>query len=585
MASSQSGQLPGSVQRLPVADGAEAFVEMLVANDVEYIFLNSGTDTFPIQEALARMMEQERKVPQVIICPDESTALGAAHGYYQLTGRTQVVLVHVDAGTVQLGGGYHNVQRDHAGLVICAGRPPATVGDTLHGGKDMSIHWLQEQRDQNGIVRTFTKWDYELRRNESIHMVVQKAFQVASSEPAGPVYLTLPRENLLEPMDELRLPSPQRHGTPVGPSADPDALRTLADWLVTANAPLLILGTPGRHPETVQHIQALAEAVGARVTGALTTRLNMPSDHPLNIGMMSPQQLREADVVLVIDHDVPWIPSMDNPEPSGKIAWIDADPTKDSIPLWNFPADLLIHAAPQKAVPALVAAVNERLTAQDKERIAGRVAEISKETSARREASASAAQQASSERPLSPAWITYCLSQVLPQDAIVMNESVRSAPAVLANLRRTQPGTFFGSGGASLGWGVTASLGAKLAEPERDVVTIVGDGSFIFSRPLSVYWAAERYAAPFLTIVLNNARHRATYDNWNTHIPNGAAKRTGNFVGVDLDPSPDYEVLITATRGYGEKVEDPAEVLPAIERALERVRGGQSALLNMIISR
>ena len=189
----------------------EAFVEMLNNNGVEYIFLNSGTDNFPVLESIQRMVEQERAVPQIILCIDEATAMFAAHGYYQNTGHAQVVLVHVDAGTINIGGAYHDAQRDRAAILVCAGRAPSTFGGVARGGKDMNIHWIQEQPDQNGIVRTFTKWDYEVRNNESLNWVMTKAFQVAEAEPAGPVYLTLPRELLIEEMQELQLPPAGRH--------------------------------------------------------------------------------------------------------------------------------------------------------------------------------------------------------------------------------------------------------------------------------------------------------------------------------------------------------------------------------------
>ena len=575
---------PGLVT-IPVQDGAEGLVEMLNSNGVEYLFLNSGTDTFPILEAMSRMIEQGRKTPKAILCIDEATGIFAAHGFYQLTGRPQVVLVHVDAGTAQLGGAYHNVQRDHSAVVVCAGRAPMTIGGALPGAKDRSIHWIQEQPDQNGIVRTFTKWDYELRRNESLNWVVQKAFQVATTEPSGLVYLTLPRENLLEKIDRLEVPPVSRHSPPIAPAADAEALRTLADWLVDARYPLIIAGTPGRHPETVPHLAALAEAVGARVLGGLTTRLNLPTDHPMNVGGVDAAMIKEADVILVIDHDVPWVPDEDTLEPKAKIAWIDIDPTKDTIPLWTFPADLLIHAASQQALPALVEAVKERITAADSKSIDERAAQIAEESEARRQRAAAAAEATAREKPISPAWVAHCLSQALPEDAIVMNETVTNAEAVTSLLKRTQPNTFFGSGGASLGWALGAAFGAKLANPTRDVVAMQGDGAFVFGRPTSVFWATEKYDAPVLTIIFNNSQHRATVNNWNNNIPDSAAKRTGNYVGVDIDPSPDYHLLVQACRGYGEKVEDPREVMPAIRRGLERVRAGQSVVLDIRISR
>ena len=134
-----------------VGEGADAFVEALIMYGIEYIFINSGTDTFPVQEALARKIEKGEKVPEVILCLDESMGLSAAHGYYQITGKPQAVLVHVDAGTAQLGGALHNAQRSRAAMLIVAGRSPVTFLNEVPGGRDLPIHWIQEQRDQAGI--------------------------------------------------------------------------------------------------------------------------------------------------------------------------------------------------------------------------------------------------------------------------------------------------------------------------------------------------------------------------------------------------------------------------------------------------
>ena len=573
---------PG-LETIEVDDAAEAFVEMLNRNGVDYVFINSGTDTFPIQEAMARMVEQERPVPKLVLCIDEVTAMFAAQGYYQVTGRPQVVLVHVDAGTAQIGGAYHDVQRDRSGVIVCAGRAPTTIGGAVPGAKDMSIHWAQEQLDQNGIVRTFTKWDYELRNVESLNWVVQKAFQVASTEPAGAVYLTLPRELLMQKMGSFEAPPAGRHAKPIAPAPDPEAIETLADWLVSAERPLIIAGSSGRYPESVASMVELAELVGAPVDGALGTRLNLPTRHPLNAATCGAPSVSEADVVLVIDHDVPWVPDQQTLEPGARVAWIDIDPSKDTIPLWTFPADLLIHAASRKALPILVAAVRARRTAAEAKRIESRVAQYTEATATKRAALEEQALAGKDNTPLDPLWIAYCLEQELEADAIVMNEGMSGGGPWTALTDRAQPGRVFTSGGSSLGYGLGAALGAKLAEPDKTVVCLEGDGSFIFARPTSAFWAAEKYDAPFLTIIYNNSRHQATRRNWTLHYPEGAGPRNENFMGVDIDPSPDYDILVQACRGYGEKVEDPAQVLPAIRRGLERVRNGQAAVLDMRI--
>lgn len=569
----------------PVEDGAEAFVEMLNNNNVDYIFLNSGTDIFPILEAIERMMEQERSVPKIILCIDETTAMFAAHGYYQLTGRAQAVLVHVDAGTINIGGAYHDAQRDRAAIIVCAGRAPATFGGEARGGKDMNIHWIQEQPDQAGIVRNFTKWDYELRNLESVNWVVQKAFQVAETEPAGPVYLTLPRELLIEEMVELKLPPQGRHTQPTAPAADPASIAILADWLASAERPLIIAGSSGRYTETVAVLTEIAELTGAPVQGAIGSRLNFPTHHPLNSTTCSGPTIKEADVVLVVDHDNPWIPDQESLEPSAKIAWIDVDPTKDSIPMWTYPADLMFHASSRSALPVLLTALKERLTDADAKRAAARVETYAAASATERERLKSRALEVKDDKPIHPLWIAYCLEQVIAEDAIVMNEGMSGGWPWIAMADRKVPGTVFMSGGSSLGWGLGAAIGAKLAMPDRDVIALEGDGSFVFARPTSAFWAAEKYGTPFLTIIYNNSQHMATVNSWKRTYADGVGVANNDFLGTAIDPSPDYAVLVQACRAYGETVEDPAEVPGALKRALDRVHAGQAAVLDIRIAK
>src|ERR671917_2330994 len=183
---SQGATAPGFVERVAVGEAAEAYLVALVAHGVERLFLNPGTDTFPIQEAAAKLLALGRPVPRIVLCPFEVVALAAAHGYYYATGRPQAVLVHVDVGTQNLGGMLHNAQRGRAAVVIAAGRAPYTTDRAQRGTRDTYIHWLQEQLDQHGIVRNYVKWAYELRRADQLGEVVARAFQMAASDPPGP---------------------------------------------------------------------------------------------------------------------------------------------------------------------------------------------------------------------------------------------------------------------------------------------------------------------------------------------------------------------------------------------------------------
>ncbi|PKB73202.1 MAG: hypothetical protein BZY75_03035 [SAR202 cluster bacterium Io17-Chloro-G7] len=569
---------------VPVDSGAEAFVELLNAHDVDCIFLNSGTDTFPVQEAVSKFSAQGRRTPRIIVCPDELVAISAAHGHYLVSGRPQVVLVHVDAGTMQLGGGLHNAQRGRIGVILCAGRAPLTLEGELPGSRDLWIHWIQEQIDQAASVRGFCKWDYELRRNESIHHVIDRAFQVASSQPSGPVYLTLPREVLMEDVEGVRVSFSKGNDAPVTPVADPAALRLIAQHLAKAERPLIITGHSGKSPPAVSGLTDVAELVGAPVVSS-SSRMNLPTNHPLWAGISARPYLSDADVILIVDCDVPYIPVEAKPDPEAKIHWIDIDPVKESIPLFSFPADSRILADSGKALPALASLLKEVITGEDRDRIEKRSQAVSLQHQGKRENRQKSAAALSGEKPIATDWLTHCINQAIGPDTLVLEETVTNAPSVANALERTLPGSIFTSGGSSLGWGLGAGLGSKLAAPHRDVVVLVGDGAFIYGCPTATLWAAQAHGAPFLTVVFNNQMHHATKRAWLGGYPQGYGQSAGEFVGVNLTPSPDYAMLAQACQAYGELVEEPAELPGALQRALSAVRSGQAAVLDVRIQR
>lgn len=572
-------------KRVVVEEGAEAFVEMLNANGVDYIFLNPGTDTFPVQEALAKFQAQEKRVPKVILSLHESVAMSAAHGHFMLSGRPQVVFVHVDLGTQQVGGALHNAQRGRIGVVLCAGRAPWTQDGSRRGQRSGMIHWIQEQFDQAAIVRGYVKWDYEVRLADNLHQVVQRAFQVASASPPGPVYLSLPREVLMEKLEHLEVPEVARHGAPAAPQADAALLEEAAQILAQAKNPLIIAGSPGRNPSAVAALVALAEALGAPVVTS-DLRMNFPSAHPLWAGALANPYLREADAILVIDHDVPYIPGVVRPRPGAKIIQIDLDPVKPTIPMWFFPVDISLHADSAKAIPVLAAALEGHLTAPARAAARARQERHGQQQQARREGWSQGALRLAAQRPISPDWLGYCIAQAVGEEDIVLNEAVTSSGFVSRHLARTRPGTIFGSGGSSLGWGLGAALGAKLAAPDRTVVSLMGDGSFVFGCPTAALWAADAYHVPFLTVIFNNQAYNAPKASLRTDYgPSSYSERTGAWVGMDIAPSPEYALVAQACRAYGETVEDPAQLPGALQRGLERVRAGQAAVLDVRLQR
>jgi acetolactate synthase-1/2/3 large subunit len=570
---------------IPVDTGAEAFIELLNVNKVDCIFLNPGTDTISIQEALAKFKANGRRTPQVILCPHETVAMAAAHGYFAATGRPQVVLVHVDVGTQNIGGALHNAQRGRIGVVVCAGKSPSNFAGERPGSRSGGMMWWQDQRDQAGIVRNFTKWDYELRFNENAHYVVQRAFQIASAEPCGPVYLTLPGEVLAEKIKSVRVLDTAKYSAPITPQADLDMLNKAAGILAAANDPLIITGSSGRNSVAVASLVELAETIGARVASS-GQYMSFPSTHPLRIlGFGAGEHLARADAVLIIDHDIPYMPAMTRLKPDTKVIQIDIDPVKENMPMWGFPVDIMLHADSAKAIPQLTRLIREKLAPEHKARSHSHLEEL-REQRKRLESEWNESALALSRRsPISADWLCYCLGEVIDEDTLVVDEALTSGGSLSRYIKRTKPGTLFNSGGSSLGFGLGASLGVKLAAPDKMVVCLVADGSFLFGCPTPAFWVSHVYHLPFLCIVFNNQGYNAVRMLLrNTFGKDNFAEKEPLFSGLDITPSPDYTLIAQACQAYGERVEDPVEVKPALGRALEQVKTGRSALLDVRIS-
>jgi len=568
------------------AEAAEAYVRALIAQGVSCLFLNPGTDTFPIQEALSKLEQLGQPVPRTVLCLFELVALAAAHGYYAASGQPQAVLVHVDVGTQNLGGMVHNAQRGRAAVLICAGRTPYTTDARQRGSRDTYIHWLQEQFDQHGIVRNFVKWDYELRRADQMGEVVGRAFQIASSDPPGPVYLTLPREVLMTPIGELAVPTREQAPAVRIGAGDPDALRDVAALLVRSERPVVLPSTTGRTRRGFEALVRLAELLALPIVDR-RERTNFPTRHGLHQGFDSKSLVEAADLVLALDHDVPYIPTRTRPRADATIVQIDLDPVKERIPLWSFPVTLPIRADTSRALELVADYAAELLTDDLRQRIEARRADLSANHARRRAAREAAALALRSQQPIAAEWLGYCVGQLQREvpDCVFVEETVTSALAVWNHLDADEPGTMFGSGGSALGWGLGGALGVKLARPDRPVVLIVADGCFVFGEPLAALWASQVNHAPFLTVIFNNSCYNATKTPMAQAYPEGFSVKGNRFVGVDLLPAPRYDLLAAAVGAAGERVEKPDEVLPALRRGLDLVRSGQSAVVDVILAR
>lgn len=563
---------------IEVESTAQAYLELLKERGVDYFFANGGTDFAPIIDAFARAAEQRKAAPKPITVPHENAAVAMAHGYYMVTGKPQVVMVHVNVGTANAINGIVNAARDHVPILFSAGRTPLTESG-LPGSRDVYIHWAQESFDQAGMLREYVKWDYELRNVTQLEAVVDRALEIAMSEPRGPVYLTLPREVLGEAQSTFAFTSPARRNTAGRLYPDPQNIEQAAAILAAAERPLIITGTVGRNPQAVGHLVTLAERFAIPVVVFGQRYMCFPTNHPMHLGFSPDAFLDKADAIMVIDSDVPWFPANKNPAADSKVIHLGIDPFYSNYPIRSFPCDLALRADSVAAIPMLTEAL-EGHRKSILPRIETRFQQLQGLHRQQRAAWREALEQVKDDSPLDPQWITHCIDEIKGDDSIVVNEY----DLVPTQAQFSRPGSIFGNSPAGgLGWGLGAALGAKLAAPEKLVIATLGDGSYMFGNPTPCHFVSQAQGLPTLTVIYNNRVWNAVRRANLSMYPNGWAAKTNNFPLSELQPSPHFEVLVTASGGYGERVEQASEVRPALQRALKAVQEeGRQAVLNMI---
>ncbi len=556
---------------------AQAFLTGLIGRGIEYIFVNAGTDFPPIIEALLEAQEQGIKVPKFITVPHENVAISMAQGYYRISGKIAAVMVHVSVGTANTVCGMMNAARDNIPLLLAAGRTPNTeIGHIA--SRSGGIHWGQENFDQGGMLREFVKWDYELRAGQPAETVIGRALDIAMSEPRGPVYLTLPREVLADEAGSGTAFVPERALGAVPALPDPGAVEEAANLIANAANPLLVTSTSGRHPDSVNQLARLADDFAIRVVTHMARDLNLPSDHPMNLGSLPHAYVRDADLVIVVDCEVPWIPKHGAPPPDAKIIHISSDPFFTDLPLRGHRVDLAIAGSSIHALPTLHDALSKACKGK-KALINTRRKTAGAQRAALNARRAETLEQARSMQPIHNAWLCHCLNQVKKDDTILINELGVQPDIMDLSL----PGTLMSnSPAAGLGFGLGASLGAKLAAPKRDVIAIMGDGSYMFANPTPAHFVARAEGLPVLTIVNNNAMWNAVRASTIGMYPDGRTAKSNRLAMADLSPSPEFHQIMEACGGQGEKVEDPADLEAALRRGLEAVRAGRSALVNVI---
>lgn len=563
--------------------GGDILLEVFRTHGIEYIFCSPGSEHFPIWESLARRYAQGDKTLKYINCRHEVLAVSMAQTYAQTTGRLPAVLLHAGVGPLNAAMAIRIAHRGSVPMIICC-------GDTADYGEaedDKGDCWkwlgaLSEMGGTDALVRTYVKWSNAVTSKETLVGYVYRACEIAQSFPKGPVLLSIPWEYLLREQPEVTL-RPPSHKAAL-PEPRPHDLEEVAEQLMASKQPIILTEHAGRQPEAVPKLVELAELLGIPVFECIYPRFaNFPREHPLHMGYDASKALQEADTIFIVGGITPWQPPSAFPRNGARAILLDQDTLKERLPYWGYQLDLSITSDLQQWLAALVDIIRVRVGRSGKsdspyQKRAEHWRNKHEQLVENWKAEALARKD---RKPISPRWFLYKAHEILPSNSYLLAEA--TTHSALVQRYMAKPNSFFKALSGGLGMGMGGAAGVKLALPDRPVILIIGDGSFIYNPALAGLGLCQEYHLPVLTIIFNNGIYSAMRSIHQKYYPEGWAVRKNMYFGVDLAPVTDYTKVAEAFDAYGERLDEPDEIEPTLNRALQQVANGRSALIDVIL--
>ena len=556
--------------------GAQTMLRVLGEMGVERIFASPGSEWSPVWEALAEPGVE--RMPLYMSTRHEEVAVGMASGYAKSTGKLPAVMIHTTVGALHATMAMRGALHEQVPMVVFTGE---SIGFGEDDGPDPGGQWGSHLADMGGpakLVDHTVKWSFGVNNKSILPSTIQRACRIAMSAPRGPVFVSLPMEFLFDTMTK---DVPSDRGAAPGPTADPKGIEELADMLAGAGSPLIITEDSGRTAKSVECLIEIAELLAATVVETRSTgSLNFPRNHPLHGGYAPREYLPSSDVILLLSVIAPWHPASSVPAAGAKVAVLDENPLRVELPYWGYQSDLCLTGEIESSLEHLLAALKKRVSKGDAERNR-RAEELRNKNEARRKQWRQEAMALAGTKPMDTRWVAHEISQVLPADGIVVEETITHRLAIHRYFDSLKPGSFFAGCIGGLGTGLSTALGVKAANPKRPVVCLIGDGSFNYDPVPAALGAVQEHNLPMLIIMFNNQGYLSQKSGIPKYYPDGWAVKTNNFSGLHIVPCPEYAAIAKVFDGYGEKVEEPAEVRKAVERGLRAVASGQLALIDI----
>ena len=543
-------------------NGRSAFLQLLIDEGVTHLFGNPGTTELPIMEVIS-------KYPQLryVLGLQESVVLAMADGYSRATGKLSAVNLHCTPGLGHAMGALYTTKFSGSPVIVTAGQ--YEIG---HGLTEPLLY-----EPLVPIAAPLVKWAVEVERIEDLPRIVHRAAKIALTPPTGPVFVSLPG-SILDDEAEIDLGTPSRIERLTRPADN--VVATLAARILKARRPVILAGKELADHDAFVEATRFAELIGAAVyLGTVQFNARFPSDHALNMGDIGRNQervratLAEYDLLICLGGDLlrmsPFSPT---------------EPLPDTLPVlhisenaWelgkNYPTETAICANVRETLRALLPAIEGTQSGADKAAATERCAAVGKKNWSVKRAQQLAALEA--KKGESPIWTEYLMariSEVIPADAILVEEAISSAGGLASVLHTNDANSFYGLSSGGLGFGLPGAIGIALAHPDRPVVAVIGDGSAMYS--IQGLWTAAHLKLGITYIIVNNRSYRIIKDRL------VALRKTDAFVAMDLkDPEIDYVKLAESLGLRTARVTKPGEIDATIKRMLADARTGAGPCL------
>ena len=559
-------------------DGGDAILEAFRNLDIDYVMSSPGSEWGSVWEAFTRQQVENEDGPTYLSCWHETLAVNLAAGYSAATGRMQAVMLHAGVGLLQGSNGIHGALISETPMLVMSGESLTYGEDDDFDPGQQWIGGLSVVGGPNRLLEPVTKWSNQATSPATLYESVVRTGEMAQRTPAGPTYVSIPIETMLQEWarpDKLRKAPSPKPGLP-----SQSDVEHVANLLVNSEHPVIVTENIGRDRDGFDALVALAELLSIPVVeGGVADFSNMPKDHPLHQGFDMSPHFEAADLVLMVRCRVPWYPPSKRPK-NATIVAIDEAPYKGHMVYQNLHADDFLEGDAVASLEMLANAVRELGVdaAKVEERGARwRTAHDNLHVKLR-----TAQAEARDKSPIDPIWLCAALGETLPDNAVYVDETITHRRILRNHIPWNGKQDYFRVAGG-LGQGLGIALGVKLALKERPVVSLIGDGSFLYNPVTQSLGFSMEENLPILIVVFNNNGYLAMKRNHLQYYPDGVAKQNDVYIGETIN-GPDYAELMAPFGGHGIRVEDPAKLPDAIAEGLAAVEDGRTTILNVILS-